>query len=142
MFRFGSMFRHIIMGGIASIEMRVYHSTSQSIKRGRQGAKNMLVKSGARGLRSFPGATPHFKASVANFFFRRAPRKLEAPEAFVFFFGPAKMQDLGACICQILYSFGHSEVIGTKLLQSFIRRAKFIDRMAPHPKTHGGRHRT
>ena len=100
------------MGGIASIEMRIYHSTSQSIERGWQGAKNMLVKSGARGVRRFPRGTLHFKATVANFFFRRAPQKLEAAEAFVFFFGPAKVQDLGAYVCQILYTFGHSQVVG------------------------------
>mgnify|MGYP003694436841 CR=1 FL=1 len=41
------------------------------------------------------------------------------------------MQDLGACVCQILYPFGHSEVIRTKFLQPFIRGAKFIDRVAP-----------
>src|SRR6476646_11452831 len=125
------MFRHIIMGGSASIEMRIYHSASQSIKRGWQGAKNRLVKSGASGMRNFPRVAPHFKTSIANFFVRRAPRKLEAAEPFVFFFGPAKMQDLGACVCQILYPFGHGEVIGAKLLQPFIGSAKFIDRMAP-----------
>src|SRR5689334_16267677 len=112
MFRFGSLFRHIVMGGIASVEMRIYHSTSQSVERGWQGAKNMLVKSGACGVCGFPRATLHFKTSVANFFFCRAPRKLEAAETFVFFFGPAKVQDLRACVCQILYTFGHSQVIG------------------------------
>src|SRR5438045_9689336 len=137
MFGFGSVFRHIIMGGSASIEMRIYHSTSQSIKRGRQGAKNMLVKSGATGMRNFPRGTPHFKTSIANFFFRRAPRKLEAPETFVFFFGPAKMQDLGACVRQIFYTLGHSEVIGTKFLQPFIRSAKFIDRVSPKLEEYG-----
>src|SRR5438132_7289144 len=88
-------------------------------------------------MRIFPRATPHFKTSIANFFFRRAPRKLEAPEAFVFFFGPAKMQGLRACVCQILYSFGHSEVIGAKFLQSFIRGAKFIDRVSPELEEDG-----
>src|ERR1700745_3956222 len=106
------MVRHIIMGGMASIEMRIYHSTSQPIERGRQGAKNMLVKSGARGFHRFPRATLHFKTGVANFFFRRAPRKLEAAEAFVFFFGPAKVQGLDPCVGQMLYTFGHSKVIG------------------------------
>src|SRR5215813_12100763 len=137
MFGFGSMFRHIVVGGIASIEMRIYHSTSQSIKRGWQGAKNMLVKSGARGMSRFPRATPHFKTSIANFFFRRAPRKFEAPETFVLFFSPAKMQNLGACTRQILYSFGHSEVIGTKFLQPFVRGAKFIDRVSPELEEYG-----
>src|SRR4030095_202023 len=101
----------------------------------------MLVKSGASGMRNFPSVTPHFKTSIADFFFRHAPRKLEAPETFVFFFGPAKMQDLGACVRQILYSFGHSEVIGTKLLQSFIRGAKFIDRVSPKLEEYGRRER-
>src|SRR6185312_7986999 len=137
MFGFGSLFRHIIMGGIASIEMRIYHSTSQSIKRGWQGAKNVLVKSGTRGMRTFPGATSHFKTSIMNFFFRRAPRKLEAPEAFVFSFCPAKMQDLGPGFGQVLYSFGHRDVIGTKFLQSFIRGAKFIDRVSPELQEYG-----
>src|SRR4030095_12836148 len=137
MFGFGSMFRHMIIGGSASIEMRIYYSTSQSIKRGWQGAKNMLVKSGASGMRNFPRATPYFKTSIANFFFRRAPRKLEAAETLVFFFGPAKMQDLGACVCQILYPFGHREVIGSKFLQSFIRGAKFIDRVPPEFEEYG-----
>src|SRR5437762_3466855 len=84
-----------------------------------------------------PRSARHFKTSVTYFFFNCAPRKLEAPEAFVFFFGPAKMQDLGACVCQILYSFGHSEVIRTKFLQSFIRGAKFIDRVSPELEEYG-----
>ena len=36
------------------------------------------------------------------------------------------------------YYFKHGEVIGAKLLQPFIRRAKFIDRVAPQLKKHGG----
>jgi hypothetical protein len=95
------------------------------------------VKSGARGARSFPRTIPHFKTSIANFFFRRAPRKLEASKTFVFLFGPAKMQDLGACVCQILYPFGHSEVIGTEFLQSFIGGAKFIDGVSPELEEYG-----
>jgi len=125
------------MGGSASIEMRIYHSTSQSIKRGWQGAKNTLVKPGALGMRIFPSATRHVKTSIANFFFCRTPRLLEAAETFVFLFGSAKMQDLSPGVCQMFYSFGHSEVIGPKFLQSFVRGAKFIDGVPPELEEYG-----
>src|SRR5437868_4838056 len=97
----------------------------------------MFVKSGARGMRLIPRATPHFKTSIANLFFCRAPGKFEAPETFVFFRGPAKMQSFRTCLRQTFYSFRHGQVIGTQFLPSFIRGTKFVDRMSPEPEEHG-----
>ena len=65
------------MGGNASIEMRVYHSTGQLVKRGRQGTEEMRLERVAATARVFPGATGQFKAKIANVFFCRAPRKLK-----------------------------------------------------------------
>src|SRR5256886_16944746 len=85
-----------------------------------------------------PSPARHFKGSVAYFFFSRAPRKFETAQALIFFFGPAEVQSFSASLGQILYCFKHGQVIGAKLLQPFIRRAKFIDRVAPQLKKHGG----
>src|SRR5947199_8386945 len=87
----------------------------------------------------FPRPARHFKASVGYFFFSRAPRKFEALQTFIFFVGAAEMQCFGPLFRQIFYSLKHGEVIGTKFLQSFVRSAKFINRMAPQLKKHGGR---
>src|SRR5438128_1324857 len=87
----------------------------------------------------FPRPARHFKASVGYFFFSRAPRKFEALQTFIFFVGPAEVQSLSASLGQIPYRFKHGEVIGAQLLQPFVRSAKFINRMAPELKKHGGR---
>src|SRR5439155_11191035 len=85
-----------------------------------------------------PRPARHFKASVTYFFFSRAARKLEAPQTFIFFVGPAEMQCFGTPFGHIFYSFRHGEAIGAKLLQSFIRRSTFIDRVSPQLTKHGG----
>src|SRR5437763_4952162 len=87
----------------------------------------------------FPRPARHFKASVAYFFFNCAPREFEAPQTFISFIGPAEMQCFGALFRQIFYSFKYGEVVGAKFLRSLIRGAKFIDRVAPQLKEHGGR---
>src|SRR5438105_15243457 len=86
-----------------------------------------------------PKPARYFKTSVAYFFFRRAPRKFKTPQALIFSFGPAEVQSLSASLGQIPYRFKHGEVIGAQLLQPFVRSAKFINRMAPQLKKHGGR---
>src|SRR6266403_3852798 len=88
-----------------------------------------------------PRSARHFKASVTYFFFGRAPRKFKTPQTFIFSFGPAEVQSLSASLGQIPYRFKHGEVIGAQLLQPFVRSAKFINRMAPQLKKHGGRNR-
>src|SRR5437667_12305481 len=85
-----------------------------------------------------PRPARHFKASVAYFFFSRAPRKFETAQALIFFVGPAEVQSFSASLGQMLYCFKHGEVIGAQLLQSFIRSAKFINRMVPQLKKYGG----
>jgi len=86
-----------------------------------------------------PKPARHFKTSVAYFFFRRAPRKFETPQALIFSFGPAEVQSFSPSLGQIPYRFEHGKVIGAKLLQPFIRSAKFVDCMPPQLKKHGGR---
>src|SRR5438128_10857298 len=88
-----------------------------------------------------PRPARHFKASVAYFFFSRAPRKFKTPQTIILFVGPAEMQSFGAPLRQIFYSFKHGEIISAKFLQPFIRGAKFIDRMTPQLKKDGGRGR-
>jgi hypothetical protein len=132
------MFGHNIMGGSASIEMRIYHSTSQPIKRGWQHAKETFVKCGAPVAGMSPRRTRRIKPNVIYCFFGRAPRKFETPQALIFSFGPAEVQSFGASFGQIPYRFEHDKVIGAKLLQPFIRSAKFVDRMPTQLKKYGG----
>ena len=88
---------------------------------------------------TLPRRARHFKTSVAHFFFSRAPRKFKTPQALIFSFGPAEVQSLSASLGQIPYRFKHGEVIGAQFLQPFVRSAKFLNRMAPQLKKHGGR---
>src|SRR5438067_9431179 len=99
----------------------------------------MFVKCGAPVAGMFPGRTRRIEASVIYCFFGRAPRKFDTAQALIFFFGPAEVQSFSASLGQILYCFKHGQVIGAKLLEPFIRSAKFIDRVAPQFKKHGGR---
>src|SRR5207249_10983766 len=85
-----------------------------------------------------PRPARHFKASVAYFFFGRAPRKFKTPQALIFCFGPAEVQSFSAPLGQMPYCFKHGEVIGAQFLQSLIRSAKFINRMTPQFKKHSG----
>jgi len=87
----------------------------------------------------FPRRTCRIKANVIYGFFRRAPGKFEASQALIFSIGPPEVQSCSASLGQIPYRFEHGKVIGAKLLQPLIRSAKFIDRMPPQPKKHGGR---
>src|SRR5438874_6242723 len=98
----------------------------------------MFVKCGAPVAGMFPGRTRRIEASVIYCFFGRAPRKFETPQALIFFVGPAEVQSFSASLGQMLYCFKHGEVIGAQLLQSFIRSAKFINRMVPQLKKYGG----
>src|SRR6266481_505950 len=86
----------------------------------------------------FPRRACRIKANVIYCFFGRAPRKFKTPQALIFSFGPAEVQSLSASLGQIPYRFKHGEVIGAQLLQPFVRSAKFINRMAPQLKKHGG----
>jgi len=87
----------------------------------------------------FPRRTRRIKASVTYCFFGRTPRKFETPQALIFCVGPPEVQYFSAFLGQIPYCFKHGEVIGAKLLQPVIGRAKFIDGMAPQLKKYGGR---
>src|SRR5438552_17496666 len=87
----------------------------------------------------FPRGAGRIKASVIYFFFGRAPRKFETPQALIFSFGPAEVQNFSTSFGQISYCCKHGKVIGAKLQQPLIRSAKYIDGMPPQPKKHGDR---